>query len=101
MSSEPLWMRYTDVGGYDELYRKGFETLKLYQPSRRLEIGANHEESRSVMEAPSQKVVRLSSKVSSEVSMKESVSFPYIKQEHLEQLTKIDKRSHNQRKKHI
>ena len=77
MSPEPLWMRYTDSGGYDELYQKGFETLKLFQPGA--DQNDDTKENDEVKKPASQKV---------EVTMKESVSFPYIKQEHLEHLRK-------------
>lgn len=76
MSPEPLWMRYTDLGGYDELYRKGFETLKLahFRKEEKSDL-----ENNEAFKQPNQKV---------EITMKESVSFPYIKQEHLEHLRK-------------
>lgn len=80
MSSEPLWMRYTDAGGYDELYSRGFQTLKLYH-LRELENRVLEEE--KTVQSSTEKA-----KIEPQVMVNENVSFPYIKQEHLEHLRK-------------
>lgn len=69
MPDQPLWLRYTDHEGYDGLYARG-SSIKLYSSSAKS----------SRVPPPFDK-----KKDPSEIR-KETISFPYIKEEHLKQL---------------
>lgn len=83
LADESLWMRYNDHLGFDDLYAKGehisfYPTIKGDQDKKRDVLG------KDVM---SDNISSASKKIErKEISSKESVSFPYIKPEHLEQL---------------
>lgn len=80
LAEESLWIRYQEHLGFDYLYAKGIN-IQFTPPKKTTDCNS------ILTESDVQGSISEESPSKREVSLKEKISFPYIKEEHLQQLT--------------